>query len=52
MTNRQAQAYAMIALENLNKEKSAITEENLYIEMYYLFDLYSEEVIEKLCYPF
>lgn len=52
MTNRQAQAYAIIALENLSKEKIAITEKNLYIEMYHLFDLYSEESIEKLCYIF
>jgi hypothetical protein len=52
LTNSQAQAYAVIALENLKSEKVAITEENLYIEMYYLFDLYTEEAIEKLCYPF
>ena len=52
ITNKQAQAYALIALENLNKEKFAITEKNLYIEMYYLFDLYSEEEMEKSCYPY
>jgi len=52
ITNKQAQAYALIALENLNKEKFAITEKNLYIEMYYLFNLYSEEEMEKSCYPY
>ena len=50
MTHRQAVAYAIIALENLINENMDITISNLYSEMDLLFDMYTNESIEEICY--
>ncbi len=47
MTNNEATAYARIALLNLIKNNIEINTDTLLYEMNKLFDLYSEEEIQK-----
>lgn len=48
MTNYQCFCYGVIALQNIIKNKNPITSDLFYNELYYLWDIYSEEGIEKL----
>ncbi len=48
MTNYQCYCYAVKAIANILKEKEKITSDKLYNELYYLWDIYSEEAIEKI----
>ena len=48
MDNWQAQAYAWVALYQLQKEGKEITPDKLTSEMTYLMDMKSETEIEKL----
>lgn len=48
MDNWQAQAYAWVALYQLQKENKEITPDKLTDKMTYLMDMYSETEIEKL----
>lgn len=47
MTNYQCYCYGIVALHNILNQKSPITSDSFYNELYYLWDLYSEEAIEK-----
>lgn len=47
MDNREATAYARIALLNLIENKIEVTPDTLLYEMNELFDVYSEEEIKK-----
>lgn len=48
MTNHQCYCYGIIAIHNIIKEKIPITSDIFYDELYYLWDIYSEEAIEIL----
>ena len=48
MTNHQCYCYGIIAINNILESKLTITSELFYSELYYLWDLYSEETIEQL----
>ena len=48
MTNHQCYCYGIIAIHNIKKEKIPITSDIFYDELYYLWDIYSEDAIEKL----
>jgi hypothetical protein len=48
MTNHQCFCYGIIAIHNIIKEKIPITSDIFYDELYYLWDIYSEEAIEQL----
>ncbi len=48
MTNYQCYCYAVKAISNILKDKEKITSDKLYNELYYLWDIYSEEAIEKI----
>ena len=48
MTNFQCYCYGVIAIHNVLKDTLPITADLFYEELYYLWDLYSEEAIEKL----
>lgn len=50
MTNYQCYCYGAKAISNILKEKNRIklTPDTFYRELYYLWDIYSEESIEKL----
>lgn len=48
MTNYQCFCYGIVAINNILKEKIPITRNSFFHELYYLWDIYSEEAIEKL----
>lgn len=48
MTNHQCYCYGIIAIYNILNDKLPITSDLFFYEMYYLWDLYSEDAIEKL----
>lgn len=50
MTNYQCYCYAAKAISNILKEdgKAKLTSDRFYAELYYLWDIYAEEEIEKL----
>lgn len=48
MTNHQCFCYGIIAINNILESKLTITSDLFYSELYYLWDLYSEEAIEQL----
>ena len=48
MTNHQCYCYGIIAINNILESKLTITSDLFYSELYYLWDLYSEEAIEQL----
>ena len=48
MTNHQCYCYGIIAIYNILNDKLPITSNLFFSEMYYLWDLYSEDAIEKL----
>ncbi len=48
MTNYQCYCYAVKAISNLLKSNDKITPEKFYNELYYLWDIYSEQAIEKI----
>lgn len=48
MTNHQCYCYGIIAIHNILEDKLPITSDLFFDELYYLWDLYSEEGIEKL----
>lgn len=50
MTNQQCYCYGIIALNNMIKNDVPINSDTFYHELYYLWDFYSEEGIEKLYY--
>ena len=50
MTNQQCYCYGIIALNNIIKNDVPINSDTFYHELYYLWDFYSEEGIEKLYY--
>lgn len=48
MTNHQCYCYGIIAIYNILNDKLPITSDLFFYKMYYLWDLYSEDAIEKL----
>lgn len=48
MTNYQCFCYGIVAIHNILEEKLPITSDLFLDELYYLWDIYSEESIEKL----
>ena len=48
MTNYQCFCYGIVAIHNILEEKLPITSDLFFDELYYLWDIYSEESIEKL----
>ena len=48
VTNHQCFCYGIIAINNILESKLTITSDLFYSELYYLWDLYSEEAIEQL----
>ena len=48
MTNYQCYCYGIIAIYNILNDKLPITSDLFFYKMYYLWDLYSEDAIEKL----
>lgn len=48
MTNHQCYCYGIVAIYNILNDKFPITSDLFFDEMYYLWDLYSEDEIEKL----
>jgi len=48
VSNHQCFCYGMIAIHNIIQEKLPLTSDMFYNELYYLWDRYSEEAIEKL----
>ena len=48
MTNHQCYCYGIIAINNILERKLTITSDLFYSELYYLWDLYSEDAIEQL----
>ncbi len=47
MTNYQCYCYGIVAIHNILNEKLPITSNSFYNELYYLWDIYSEEAIEN-----
>ena len=47
MTNYQCYSYSVIALSNILKNKIELTPETFYHELYRLWNIYSEDGIEK-----
>ena len=48
MSNYQCFCYGIIAIHNILEEKLPITSDLFLDELYYLWDIYSEESIEKI----
>ncbi len=48
MTNYQCYCYAAQAISNIMKGKVKLTPDTFYRELYYLWDIYAEEEIEKI----
>lgn len=48
MTNNQCYSYGIMAIKNLNDNNLKITPDSFYFELYHLWDIYSEEEIEKI----
>ena len=48
MTNNQCYSYGIMAIKNLQENNIKITPDNFYFELYQLWDMYSEEHIEKI----
>lgn len=48
MTNHQCFCYGIIAIQNILEEKLPITSDIFFDELYYLWDIYTEEAIEKV----
>ena len=48
MTNYQCYCYGIVAIYNILNGTLPLTSDNFYGELYYLWDLYSEEEIEEL----
>ncbi len=48
MTNYQCYCYAVKAIANILRSKEKITPDKVYCELHYLWDIYSEEAIEKI----
>ena len=48
MTNHQCYCYGIIAIHNILKDELPITSDIFFDELYYLWDVYTEETIEKL----
>lgn len=46
MTNHQCYCYGIIAIEKIMKDKLPLTSDIFFDELYYLWDIYSEEEIE------
>ena len=47
MTNNQCYCYGIMAIKNLKESNTKITPDNFYIQLYHLWDIYSESQIEK-----
>ena len=47
MTNNQCYSYGIMAIKNLKENNLRITPDNFYCELYHLWDIYSEDEIEK-----
>ena len=47
MTNHQCYCYGIIAIHNILKDKLPITSDIFFDELYYLWDVYSEDAIVK-----
>lgn len=47
MTNYQCYCYGIIAIQNLLDQKVRICSDSFYNELYYLWDMYTEESIEN-----
>ena len=48
MTNNQCYSYGIMAIKNLQENNIKITPDNFYFELYQLWDMYSEDHIEKI----
>lgn len=48
MTNYQCYCYSAKALANILKSKEELNSDTFYSELYYLWDIYDEETIEKI----
>ena len=48
MTNHQCYCYGIIAIYNIVEDSLPITSDIFYDELYYLWDIHSEDEIEKL----
>ena len=48
MTNHQCYSYCVKAIANLKNNNIELTPDNLYMQLYYLWDIYTEEQIEKI----
>ena len=48
MTNYQCYSYGIMAIKNLKENNIKITPDNFYFELYQLWDMYSEDHIEKI----
>ncbi len=48
MTNLQCYSYGIKAIANLKTMKVEITPDSFFHELYYLWDIYSEEAIQEL----
>ncbi len=47
MTNNQCYSYGIMAIKNLKENNIKITADNFYFELYYLWDIYTENQIEQ-----
>ena len=47
MTNNQCYSYGIMAIKNFKKNNLKITPDNFYFELYYLWDIYTENQIEQ-----
>ena len=48
MTNLQCYCYGVKALDNILKSKAKLTSDTFFNELFYLWDIYSEEMIEEI----
>lgn len=48
MTNLQCYCYGVKALDNILKSKAKLTSDTFFNELFYLWDIYSEEMIEEV----
>lgn len=48
LTNHQCYCYGIIAIYNILNNRYPLTSDLFYNELYYLWDIYTEEAIEQL----
>lgn len=48
MTNLQCYCYGVKAFDNILKSKAKLTSDTFFNELFYLWDIYSEEMIEEI----